>query len=364
MRAYHLLVGASLLALSAQPAFAAAEDPWYFSLKGGVSLAEKSRLDGPLSGLGGHSEHGTGYAFGAALGYDFGGVRLEAELMRHENDVKRFAFDGTGGIVGLGQQPADSGDTTATAAMANLYYDIDLGGATRPFIGFGMGIARLNFDSYRTGAINIVDDSKSVFAYQAIAGIRHAISKAIDLTLEYRYFNTENPKLQDALGRSLKGDYSTHLVLAGLVWKFGGKAAEPVTPPPVRAAEPAPAPVPVPPPPVVAPLPGPYLVYFDFDKSSITPEAARILDEAATAAKNNTPIQIVVKGHTDTSGTNAYNQKLSERRAASVFEELVKRGVTGSAIGTEAVGEEELAIPTADGVREPANRRVSITFSK
>lgn len=67
-------------------------------------------------------------------------------------------------------------------------------------------------------------------------------------------------------------------------------------------------------------------------------------------------------GNTDTSGTPQYNQGLSERRARTVAEELVRDGVPQNAISMHAYGDTKLLVPTGPGVREPQNRRVEIVF--
>jgi outer membrane protein OmpA-like peptidoglycan-associated protein len=70
-----------------------------------------------------------------------------------------------------------------------------------------------------------------------------------------------------------------------------------------------------------------------------------------------------VVGHTDTSGSAAYNVGLSERRAGVVRDALIARGMNAGAINTQARGETELARATANGVREPLNRRTAVTIS-
>jgi outer membrane protein OmpA-like peptidoglycan-associated protein len=70
----------------------------------------------------------------------------------------------------------------------------------------------------------------------------------------------------------------------------------------------------------------------------------------------------MLAGHTDTSGSAAYNMGLAERRNDSVRDYLTSRGVPGSEITSEAFGENQLRVPTADGVRELQNRRVEITY--
>ncbi len=130
-------------------------------------------------------------------------------------------------------------------------------------------------------------------------------------------------------------------------------------------SEPEAAPAAYVPPAVTAPAPAPrsYLVFFDFNKSDLTPQATEIVD---TAAKNAGPAkvtQLTVTGHTDTVGSDAYNMRLSRRRAESVAAQLEKDGIASSEIEIVAKGKRDLLVPTGDGVREPQNRRVQIVYS-
>ncbi len=103
-----------------------------------------------------------------------------------------------------------------------------------------------------------------------------------------------------------------------------------------------------------------FQVFFDFDRSNIAETAAQIIDRAAASAKQGKLTRIDLTGHTDSSGPNAYNQALSERRAAAVKQQLIKDGVPANEITTVGVGKGGQLVPTADGVREPQNRRTEI----
>jgi outer membrane protein OmpA-like peptidoglycan-associated protein len=120
------------------------------------------------------------------------------------------------------------------------------------------------------------------------------------------------------------------------------------------------------PPPAVAPSPAPvarsYMVFFDFNKSDLTPEAVSIVDQAARNAAPAKATTLTVTGHTDTVGSDAYNMRLSKRRAESVAAELEKDGIASSEITIVAKGKRDLLVPTEDGVREPQNRRVTIVY--
>jgi outer membrane protein OmpA-like peptidoglycan-associated protein len=118
------------------------------------------------------------------------------------------------------------------------------------------------------------------------------------------------------------------------------------------------------PPPAQPPAPArqSYLVFFDFNKSDLTPQALGIVDTAAQNAQSGKVTQMTVTGHTDTVGSDAYNMRLSRRRADSVAARLEKDGISASEIEIVAKGKRDLLVPTKDGVREPQNRRVQIVF--
>jgi outer membrane protein OmpA-like peptidoglycan-associated protein len=105
-----------------------------------------------------------------------------------------------------------------------------------------------------------------------------------------------------------------------------------------------------------------YLVFFDFNKSDLSREATSIVDQAAHNAATDKVTRLDVTGHTDTVGSDAYNLRLSRRRAESVAAELERQGVPAGEIAIFAKGKRDLLVPTADGVKEPQNRRVQIVF--
>lgn len=118
-------------------------------------------------------------------------------------------------------------------------------------------------------------------------------------------------------------------------------------------------------PPPAPPSPPParnFLVFFDFDKSTLTPRAVDIVKEAATVAKSSQNARVTCTGHTDTAGPANYNMALSLRRANSVKTALVAQGVAAEDISVVGRGEEALLVQTKDGVREPQNRRVEIVI--
>jgi hypothetical protein len=106
--------------------------------------------------------------------------------------------------------------------------------------------------------------------------------------------------------------------------------------------------------------PGRFMVFFDTGRATLSPEATRVIAEAAQSYQQTSAAQIEVTGHTDTVGSAASNLELSERRADAVASELIRDGVPATDIVTVGRGEEDLLVPTADEVSEPRNRRVEI----
>jgi outer membrane protein OmpA-like peptidoglycan-associated protein len=139
-------------------------------------------------------------------------------------------------------------------------------------------------------------------------------------------------------------DAFNHSFLIGARYAFGVAPA----PAPAVAAAPAPART--------------FLVFFDFNQSSLTDRARSVIAEAANAARTTQTTRIEVSGHTDTVGSAQYNQGLSMRRAESVAGELERRGIPRSQMVLQAFGFTRLLVPTGPNVREPQNRRVEIVL--
>ena len=141
----------------------------------------------------------------------------------------------------------------------------------------------------------------------------------------------------------------------GLKYAFNGPAEAPPPPPPPAPVAKAP-----PPPPPVKKKIVLRSVHFDFDKSAIRPDAVPILNEAAETLKGEGGVAVIVEGHTDSVGTDAYNQKLSHRRADAVRQYLVKHGIAANRVTTEGFGESRpvASNDTADGRAQ--NRRVEL----
>jgi OOP family OmpA-OmpF porin len=102
----------------------------------------------------------------------------------------------------------------------------------------------------------------------------------------------------------------------------------------------------------------PWLLFFDWDSSEINPATAAILDSVVRLFPDFEGYSIAMSSHTDRSGTEAYNMRLSRRRAERVRDYLVARRIPAASIRFEAYGESRPLIETEDGVREPQNRNI------
>jgi OmpA-OmpF porin, OOP family len=352
----------------------ARDDAWYIGVEGGASIVEDATLaiknaNGTAAGVGAVN-HDTGYDVDGIIGYDFGGFRLEAEVGYKEAGVSSYSsttttpFRGSAGGA-ISNAPAGSfnlagGTTSALSFMLNGMLDFGDDDGVNGFVGGGVGVARVKADYGINRFAGFVDDSDTGLAWQAIAGIRAPLSGNWDVGLKYRFFNAPNVDLVGLDGRGVETRYRSHSILGSLIYNFGEPAAPPPPPPP----PPAPDAPPPPPPPaeVVQCTPGPYIVFFEWDKSDITADAASILDNAVAAYGNCGNAQVMLAGHADKSGTPKYNIGLSQRRNTAVRGYLGSKGIADGVIATQAFGEGAPRVETADGVRELQNRRVEITY--
>ena len=298
-----------------------------------------------------------GPAAAAALGYGLGnGFRTELELAYRRNNVDSSS------------RGASDGHAETWSLLGNLLYDFNTGTAFTPYVGIGIGGARTSYDSVGALAGNRrADDSSVAPAGQAIAGVSYAIDQNLKLDLSYRYFMAANSTYSTTNGGTAEVSNRNHTLLLGVRYEFGAPA-----PRPVAAAAPAPAPRPAAPAPAAAapapaPAPAPaaqlqrsYLVFFDFNRSDLTSEATRVIQQAATNAKTGNVSRIQATGHADRSGSDSYNMALSIRRANAVKDALVRAGIPANQIVVIGKGETDPLVQTQDGVREPQNRRVEI----
>lgn len=335
-----ILAGALAVGVSV-PALADTQG-WYAGAQVGYNGVQK------MSDHGAKAEFDPGFGVGGQVGYGWGQFRLEGELGYRLNDVDKVRASGV--------SESGKGHISATTLMLNALYDFDTGTNWVPYVGVGIGGAYLDASKIKgrsTGYDVRVDDSDFVFAYQGIVGLGYEFTPNLTIRGDYRFLGTTEAsyKVKGADRgdtTKFKDEYFSHALMVGFTYKF-------YAPTPVVAAEPAPQ--------VEAPAPvvaKSYLVFFDFDRADITPEAHDIIGQAADAANQTGASTIDLIGHTDAAGSAKYNMALSLRRANAVKAVLVNLGIPASEISVVGKGKSDPLVATADGVREPQNRRVQI----
>lgn len=208
MKIAKLLAAALVFAL---PGLAQAQ--WYVGADGGVNFVQDADIKASNSDPA-KAGSDTGYTLQAHGGYAFRSLsfatpRVEAELGYRSSGLKSLTdFDGT------------SGQTSALSLMTNASLYFLPKRSWHPFVGVGVGMARIDAE-WRSNGGKLVDDSDLVFAYQGFAGVSYDVAKNWELSAQYRYFATEDPELTDTDGGKFTGEYSSHSIMAGFTYKFG-----------------------------------------------------------------------------------------------------------------------------------------------
>lgn len=337
----------------------------YIGGSGGANFMQQERIksvrnaNGVFPG-GARVDLNTGVAALGSLGYGFGnGVRVELEGNYRNNQFKP---DSSLAAVGFSQR----GREQKYGPMVNVIFDLDIGSPyIFPYVGAGAGYAwvrqqRVDTNTSIPGFTSGLGGTDGSFAYQAIAGLSFPIPPVVGLSLtaEYRYYaltgQREFISTSSRFGSSNRESVRTagdanHGLMLGLRYAFNVVPPTPsATPTPVAAQAQQAA--------------RNYLVFFDWDRAGLTDRARQIVAEAAAASIRVQVTRIEVAGHADRSGPDGYNLALSIRRARAVADELVRQGVPRGSITTQGFGERRPLVQTADGVREPHNRRVEIVL--
>ena len=348
-----LLSGTALIA-AAPVALSGELRGTYFALEGGASWVQSESLlrslaftTGATTSTNLQGEFDTGWAILGSVGYAFdNNLRAELEVGYRDNDLDQLLTIG-------GSPVSPTGDLTEFTLMANILYDFRLGDRLTASVGAGVGADRASLE---VGAFGL-DDDAWVFGFQGLLGLNYAVAERTQLFVNYRYLRADAPEYTNVVAGpaaaqqlNFRGDLDKHAVTLGVRFALEDEAV-PVPPPPA----------PPPPPPPAAPvIPRQFIVFFGFDSYDLTEEARRVVGDAADAARRVGAVSIAIIGHTDSSGSTTYNRALSERRAKAVRSALVKEGFNADNIATAGHGEDELIVRTADGVKEPQNRRATI----
>jgi len=353
-----LLAAAAVVAM---PVLAQAQNVTgpYIAAGAGVNWLQDTNLNGQVNNAAQtklSTDFEIGFAGVLSLGWGFGnGLRAEIEGNYRINDVSNVSAGGSS--VRTVANP--TGTVSSYGAMANVLYDFNLGsslGGIVPYIGGGIGYIWHDYSDVgvtQTDGNNLVYNGNSgAFGYQAIVGAAFPIESVpgLSVTAEYRFLGSTSNDINGSVNSTVNGkiqqnnlsssvDNFNSSLLVGLRYAFNA-APVIIAQPPIPAAK-------------------TFLVFFDWSKADLTDRARQIIGEAATA-RGQGVTRIEVNGFTDRSGPADYNMQLSIRRANAVAAELVRRGVPRNEIVTRGFGEENNLVPTADGVREPQNRRVEI----
>lgn len=342
MQFRNLLLGTAVaLVASAGAAQAEIVTPtgWYLSIAAGANWIQDGKFDYTTSGVltsHNNAEWDTGWAAAAAVGYDFGDHwRAEFEVAYRHNGAKN--------ICNTTDDCTAAWSVWELSQMVNVLYDFRLGGNWSAAVGAGIGGNLVTLKPKFGGP----DGDDYVFAGQLMAQLAYQFSDRWQVYADYHFMMMEDPHVDTpSIGGGVEMEKTDHMLMIGLrfdLQRDHAMAPEPERP---RPMEPKP--------------PKQFIVFFGFNKSSLSAEAQRVVSEAAAAAKQFGSAEIVVVGHTDTVGSPKYNMRLSLRRAGAVKAELVHNGIKPGMIETSGKGETELMVQTGDGVKEPQNRRATI----
>lgn len=332
------LMAAAAGAVLASPALAYERHGWYVGLEAGYSMVDAHTSFDPVGAGGSPFDFDPSYGvLGTVGGMLSPSWRLEGEIGYRRNTFT----DNSGAILG-----GTRGQLHEVTFMVNTAWDHQVNDRWRVSVGGGVGMDYAQLD-YSTN----FNDYDYVFAYQGLAQLVYQASEKSDVFISYRYLGADGIEMDNIVipGNQqrlvpLEMDLQKHLITIG--FRYGYTAPE--------------APVVVPPPAEPPPAPKTFIIFFGFNKCNITAEADAVLSEAAAAAKSSGSASVKIVGHTDTVGSPAYNQRLSECRANAAKANLVGKGVSDGAISTSGKGESELMVQTGDSVKEPQNRRATV----
>ncbi len=346
MRRY-ITIGLLTASAALLPQLAAADMQdrgFYVGLGTGLSMPSDADITG--GGVSLDAEYDAGYHFGGTFGYRYGnGFRSELEASFGRN-----SFDALNGV-------STTGRASTSQLMINALYDYENASAFTPYVGLGAGLYSYEAENVPGVAGGVLNDEGDYgWAAQGIVGASYEVNPWFELFSQYQYVHAQDAELNNSIGTRIDVEHANNIIQVGFRVVLNNPEA-------VRDSAPAATPRAAAPRASVVQSKQPYLVFFDFDKSTLTAEAKDVLKRAAGEMKEKGVVRIEVTGHADRAGSEKYNQGLSERRALAVKQELNTLGVGDSEIMTYAKGESQPLVMTKDGVREPQNRRVEVIYS-
>lgn len=211
-----LLLGACLTALLPTPLLAA-QGGWYVGAHGGGSVLMESGNES--EGKNFNIQYDPGYTYGGTVGFDLaetypdiGLGRIELEVGYRTNDLDEFEFgaDNGGKLNAVG-----GGDITVLSAMLNSFGELRDREPWIPYLGGGVGIARLELKDTTVSGQSFADGSDTVFAWQVGGGVGLQVNRHLVLDLGYRYFSALDPSFTDTTGAEFESEYNNHTLLLG-----------------------------------------------------------------------------------------------------------------------------------------------------
>ena len=182
----------------------AAADSFYAGLHVGLSFTHETDVAEPVPFYIDMTFE-PGFAIGGYLGYELdSGFRFEGEMTIRANGVDE--VDGF---------PL-SGDLSSVAFMGNVLYEFAAGPSIRPYLGLGIGLANVVMTDLSLVGSTFIDDDDTVLAYQFIAGVGIPLSPVLSLTVDYRFFATENPRFVDFAADVIEIEYQNSSLLVGI----------------------------------------------------------------------------------------------------------------------------------------------------
>ncbi len=349
MKTLKLLVAltAAALIFGNTALYADGDQPWHVTYQlGGASLdSARDTNDGDV-----WQSIGVGKFFGNNLSVDLEYDEFEADFRGYNTAVPGATYDSW---------------KLSTLGLMGRYYVTDWN--FRPFLAAGIG---------RTKHRSVLDEGKDT-ALSLGVGLQGQLAKHFSVRAQALWRNDN-----DGTSLAPRGHFQDFFYSIGLSYDFGGVDA----PPPATAAPSAPPPPPSNPdldgdgvpnerdkcpntrPGAVVDLDGCEVeavisldgVYFDFDKATLRPEGIAVLNDASALLKTNERVVVEIAGHTDSVGSEQYNQGLSERRANTVRDYLVSQGITATRLTARGYGElQPVATNDTDEGRQ-LNRRVEM----
>jgi len=338
---------AAALMFGSTALFAGADQPWHVSYQiGGASLdSARDTNDGDV-----WQSIGMGRFFGNNFSLDLEYDEFEADFLGYNTAVPGATYDSW---------------KLSTLGLMGRYYVTDWN--FRPYIAAGLG---------RTKHRSVLDEGDAT-AMSVGLGMHGQLSKHFSVRVQALWRND-----QDGTSLAPRGHFQDFFYSVGVNFDFGGVDA----PPAPAAAPAAPPAAPVNPdldgdgvpnerdkcpntrPGAVVDLDGCEVeavislegVLFDFDKATLRPEAIVVLNEAAALLKTHDRVVVEIAGHTDSVGSEEYNQGLSERRAESVREYLVSQGITATRLTARGYGELQPVATNDTEEGRQLNRRVEM----